>query len=323
MSPLGADGAHDVLVVGEPLLELTSGEPLETASGFSLSFSGDALNAAAAAAAAGADTALLTRVGADALSARLVARIAELGVTPLARVVDDAPTGAYVSALDPGGAAEFVYLRQGSAASGLVPDDLDTAALERTRVLLVSGITAALSPSAEETVLHAARTVAGAGGRVVYDPNFRPRLTSAGRARAVLERIAPSCSVVTPSCPGDAAALVGDDDPAAVAAHVLGLGAGAVVVTRGEDGVLVAAADGGAPTWLDAVPVPLVVDQTGAGDALAGTLAARLAAGDPLLEAARLGTAAAALSLAGAGGTGRVPTLGETRAALAAGPRAS
>ena len=94
---------------------------------------------------------------------------------------------------------------------------------------------------------------------------------------------------------------------------MLGLGAGAVVVTRGADGVLVAAADGGAPTWLDAVPVPLVVDQTGAGDALAGTLAARLAAGDPLLEAARLGTAAAALSLAGAGGTGRVPTLVETR----------
>jgi 2-dehydro-3-deoxygluconokinase len=47
-------------------------------------------------------------------------------------------------------------------------------------------------------------------------------------------------------------------------------------------------------------------------------VAARLALGDDLLAAARLGTAAASLSLAGAGGTGVVPSLAETRAHLAA-----
>ncbi|MDT4948456.1 MAG: hypothetical protein QOJ37_1051, partial [Pseudonocardiales bacterium] len=39
--------------------------------------------------------------------------------------------------------------------------------------------------------------------------------------------------------------------------------------------------------------------QLGAGDVFVGTVAARLALGDDLLAAARLGTAAASLSLAG------------------------
>lgn len=313
--------ALDVLVIGEPMIELTSDEPLETASTFTMSFSGDALNAAAAAAAAGASTALLTRVGDDALGARLLRRIAGLGVTPVARAVD-APTGAYFSALDPRGTAEFIYLRRGSAASGLVPDDLATVPLERTAALLTSGITAALSPGAADTVAHAAREVAALGGSVVHDPNYRSRLTTPEAAHAALARIAPSCRVVTPSCPGDSLPLFGVDDPEEVARRVLALGAAAAVVTMGHEGVLVATGDA-APVRLAPVPVAHVVDQTGAGDALAGTLAARLAAGDTVLEAARLGTAAAALSLAGAGGTGRVPTLAESRAALTGVPTPS
>jgi 2-dehydro-3-deoxygluconokinase len=67
-----------------------------------------------------------------------------------------------------------------------------------------------------------------------------------------------------------------------------------------------------------AVPAPRIVDSTGAGDCFAGTLTARLALGDGLLTAVRLGSAAASLSLAGQGGTGHIPTLPETRAHLAA-----
>jgi 2-dehydro-3-deoxygluconokinase len=41
----------DVVIIGEPLVEFSSAEPLTVASTFRLSFSGDALNAAVAAAA--------------------------------------------------------------------------------------------------------------------------------------------------------------------------------------------------------------------------------------------------------------------------------
>ncbi|GAA4766565.1 ribokinase [Streptomyces sanyensis] len=72
-------------------------------------------------------------------------------------------------------------------------------------------------------------------------------------------------------------------------------GAKAVVTTLGEAGALVTDADG-LSTALPAVPAT-VVDTTGAGDAFAGVLAARLAAGDSLLDAARLGIAAGALAV--------------------------
>lgn len=61
-------------------------------------------------------------------------------------------------------------------------------------------------------------------------------------------------------------------------------------------------------------PAPAIVDAIGAGDVLAGTVAARLALGDDLEDALHLGVAAATLSLGGTGGTGGLATLAESRA---------
>jgi 2-dehydro-3-deoxygluconokinase len=112
-------GGHDLVVVGEALVELSAPAPLTDAETFRLSFSGDALNAAAAAAAAGASVALLTRVGDDELGHRLLAFLAECGIdTSLARPVGR-PNGAYLVGADPDGLRDFVYLRTASAASTL------------------------------------------------------------------------------------------------------------------------------------------------------------------------------------------------------------
>jgi 2-dehydro-3-deoxygluconokinase len=54
------------------------------------------------------------------------------------------------------------------------------------------------------------------------------------------------------------------------------------------------------------------VDATGAGDVLTGTVAARLALGDELDRAVRIGVAAASLSVSGLGGTGHVPVLSDS-----------
>jgi 2-dehydro-3-deoxygluconokinase len=67
-------------------------------------------------------------------------------------------------------------------------------------------------------------------------------------------------------------------------------------------------------SWIDAIPAPAVVDQTGAGDAFVGTLTARLVLGDSLAAAARFGAAAASLVVGGKGGTGLIPTFEQTRA---------
>lgn len=303
---------YDVVVVGEPLLEFSASQPLTTASEFRLGFSGDALNAAVASAAAGARTALLTRLGRDELSDRLADFLASHGVSTALVRRDAGQTGAYVLGADPSGTREFAYLRAGSAATDLQPSDVDFEA----RAVLLGGIAAALSPSCAATLLHAARTVREADGIVVYDPNFRPRLTTSDSAAAFLRAIAPWVSVAIPSAPADTRALFGLEDPQTAAASLRALGAGAAVVTCGSSGVFVSTVD--KEVMLPVVPAPRIVDSTGAGDCFAGTLTARLALGDELIDSVRLAMAAASLSLGGQGGTGHIPTFAETRAHLRA-----
>ncbi|MEP9383022.1 sugar kinase [Nocardioides sp. KR10-350] len=302
----------DVLVVGEVLVELASDAPLRSGGEMVLGISGDVVNAAAASAAAGARTALLTRIADDELGDVIEQRLDELGVdTSLVRRVPGQQAAYFVHA-DPTGEREFVYVRRGSAGSTLGPEDVTAAGPEAAGVVLATGVTAALSDSARAAVLEAARRA----GRFVYDPNFRPRLTGAEEAAGLLRALAPRAEVVTPACPGETGPLLGTDDPSAAVRLVRGLGAAAAVVTRGADGAVVGDDDG--IRVLPPVPAPLLVDQTGAGDSLAGTLAARLALGDGLECAARLGTAAASLVLGGRGGTGCVPSLAEVRAHLTA-----
>jgi 2-dehydro-3-deoxygluconokinase len=105
-------------------------------------------------------------------------------------------------------------------------------------------------------------------------------------------------------------ALLGTDDPHETVRRGLALGAGAVAVTLGPDGVLLGTGDAD-PIGVPAVPVAIEVDQTGAGDNFTGALAAWLSRGATLLDAVRAGTAAASVSLGGQGGTGRVAELAE------------
>lgn len=302
----------DVVVVGEILVELVSAEPWTVGTPMTLGVSGDALNAAAAAAAAGARTAVLTRIADDELGDLIEERLAQLGIdVSLVRRVPGQQAAYFVHA-DPTGAREFAYLRRGSAGSTLGPEDVADAGLEEVGLVLTTGVTGALSATTRAAVLEVARRAP----RFLYDPNFRPRLTSAADAAELLRAVAPAATAVTPACPGETMPLLGTDDPRTAAEILRGLGARAAVVTRGPSGVLVV--DDAGERGLPAVPAPALVDQTGAGDSLAGTVAARLALGDTLDEAVRLGTAAASLVLGGHGGTGVVPTLAQARAHLGA-----
>jgi ribokinase len=83
-------------------------------------------------------------------------------------------------------------------------------------------------------------------------------------------------------------------------------------VTVGADGCLLV--DGGFERI--AAPAVQVVDTTGAGDAVNGALAAELAAGRPLRDAARFAMAAAALSTRAAGAREGMPRRDDVLAAL-------
>ncbi|HLH58902.1 MAG TPA: sugar kinase [Streptosporangiaceae bacterium] len=319
--PEAPAGRFDVVVLGEVLVEFHADATLGRSRAVTLSFSGDALNAAAAAAAAGARTALLTAVGDDDLGEAILTDAVKLGVDVSLVRRDARPNGAYLLTPDVSGHREFIYWRTGSAGSTLSPVDVDAAraVLTTAGCLVTSGITGALSSTAREAVGAAARLVRESGGAVVYDPNFRRRLTGAGTARALLAEVAPLATLITPSCPGDTSALLGTDDPGEAAERCRSLGAGWVAVTAGAHPVVV---QRGARRWRIPVPPnPDAVDATGAGDVLVGTTAARLALGQDPDRALETGVAAASLSVAGTGGTGYLPGLEESLALVSGGPR--
>jgi ribokinase len=92
------------------------------------------------------------------------------------------------------------------------------------------------------------------------------------------------------------------------------LGPPVVIATLGPRGVIVVTQDGA--TALPGFKAK-VVDTTGAGDCFVGALAARLSAGDVLLEAARYANAAASCSVERLGATPSLPWPREVAARLA------
>jgi 2-dehydro-3-deoxygluconokinase len=297
----------DIVLLGEPLIEISTRGPIAHGVECGLAVSGDVVNTAAAAVAAGAKVAVIARVSEDELGTAVIDRLDELGVHTGFIRRNDSFQGMYVQHSDPHGDRQFSYTRKGSAGSQLAPSDLPEGLLEDAGGVLVSGITAALSSTARATVLEAARRAR----RFVYDPNFRPRLTTAAEASDLLNDLAPYCALVTPSAPHECDVLLGVSDAAQAAAKLRAKGAAAVAVTCGATGVHV---DADAMHWQSAIPAPKVVDQTGAGDVFAGTVTARLALGDDLTTAVRIGAAASSLAVGGLGGSGGIAPLATVRA---------
>jgi ribokinase len=90
---------------------------------------------------------------------------------------------------------------------------------------------------------------------------------------------------------------------------LLQLGPKSAVVTLGARGAAVVTGEG--ITEVPSIEVTEVVDTTGAGDAFAGALSARLAEGDTLVDAAKYAAKVAALSVTKAGAQPSYPTAAE------------
>ena len=168
----------DVVVMGEILVEVATDVPFGHGVPAQLGISGDALNVAAAAAAAGAHTGLLAVLSDDDLGHAIAARIAELGVATDLLKFRNGQQGVYLVHSDPLGQREFSYARSGSVGSTLSPEDVDEAVFSSAGAVLGGGIACAISASSREAVLKAASLAR----RFIFDPNFRPRLTTASDA---------------------------------------------------------------------------------------------------------------------------------------------
>lgn len=303
-------GWPEILTLGEPLIEFNQTDPARPQ--YLQGFGGDTSNAAIAAARQGASVGYLTRLGRDAFGDLFAELWAREGVDTRGVIRDStAHTGVYFVSHGPQGHV-FSYLRAGSAASRMTPEELPREMLANCRWLHVSGISQAISANACDTVFAAIDTVHGFGGKVSFDSNLRLKLWPLDRARAVIRATIPLADIFLPSIE-DLRQLSGLADADEILDWCFAAGARMVVLKLGKDGALYGTA---AERHRVAGHQVEAVDATGAGDCFGGALLARLAAGDTLVRAAEYANAAAALTTLGFGAVGPIPRESEVTAFL-------
>ncbi len=301
----------DLVALGEAMIEFNQARR-DDAHAYTQGFGGDTSNAAIAAARLGARVGYATRIGGDPFGRWLTELWQREGVDTRGVAVDaDAPTGAYFVSHGPAG-HEFSYARANSAATRMCPANLPVDVLRSTKLLHLSGISQAISPSACDAAFAAIDVARAAGAQIAYDTNLRHKLWPLARAAAVIRATIARADWVLPGL-DDVRAIYGLDAPDALIDAMLADGARTVVLKMGADGALVAA--GG--TRVHVAPHRVAtVDATGAGDCFDGAFLARVAAGDNAVAAARYANAAAALATTGYSAVAPLPRDAEVRALL-------
>lgn len=257
--------------------ETVFGEDFFTAAG------GKGANQAVAAARLGARVAMAGCLGADQFGRDLAAGLSRAGVNVDALATVDRATGTALITVDASGANTIIVISGANSAC-------DTALVDR-----------ALSRSAAPGVLllqheipeaanrHAIETARAAGWFVMLNP---------APSRPIAPDLLPLIDIIAPN-ESEAAWITGRQvtsrsEASAAARHLLNLGARAVLVTVGADGVIYC--DATTTLHCPAVAVQ-AVDTTAAGDAYIGALAAALAEHRPLSDSLGFAAAAAAISV--------------------------
>lgn len=304
-------GKASIVAIGEPMIEFNASGGMD-ASSYLQGYGGDTSNAIIAAARQGASTAYLTKLGLDRFGEMFLALWKAEGVDARAVRFDPAAHTAVYFVNHGESGHSFSYLRAGSAASRLTPDDLDLPLLMDARYLHVSGISQAISSTACDAVFAAIELARAKGVKVSYDSNLRLKLWPLARARATIRATIALSDYFLPSLE-DAQQFTGLQDADQIIDWCLEAGARNVLLKLGRDGVIVA--DG---KTREHVPGHVVDarDATGAGDCFAGAFLARLCAGDSSLAAARYANAAAALTTTGFGAVAPIPRPADVNALL-------
>ena len=274
---------------------------------FALGPGGKGSNQAVAAAMAGAEVQMITRLGTDPFADMALATWKKAGVQPAISQHADSYTGAAYIFVEHATGNNAIIICPG-VANTICDADIDArAGLIRAADVFITQLEQPIP-----VAVHALTMARRAGVTTVLNP---------APAAALPDGMLALCDWVTPN-ESEAEALTGlpvtnADEALAAAKALRAMGAGAVIVTLGAQGALLHDA-----TRTMLIPVQTagpVVDTTGAGDAFNGGFVAALAGGADPVTAARFGAATAGISVTRAGTAPSMPALSEIKALLAQG----
>lgn len=294
----------DIIALGEPLIEMIRlPEPKDGKPVYQQGVGGDALNAMVAAARQGGSAGLISAVGDDPFGREILAFCKTEGIdTTGVRVHAQCPTGVCFIDPDPE-KRSFSYARRGSAASNYTPDHLPESMIAAAKVLHVTAISQAISPSMRASVERAAQIARANDTLVSYDLNLRLNLWSLEEAKACIEAFLPLADIVLPS-EDEAELICGSAETHQIISFFRVNNPKIIALKRGSAGVFLAQG-----SEMKHIPAPnvIAVDSAGAGDSFAGALITHLLETNDTERAARKACEVAAQTVTGWGATEAIP----------------
>lgn len=266
---------YDLTTIGEGQIRLTCerGDRLATARSLRMTAAGSEANVSGLLSELGRSTAWATKLPKGELADRIALEYSAVGVDMRHVVLTDEGRVALYF-LEPGEfplPGKVTYDRQYTPFRSITPEDFDWDSLLDTRVVFLTGITAALTPETAAVVRYFADAACERGVDVALDVNFRSLLWSGEQARKVLEPIARRAAILFCSR-SDARIVFGIEGEGVDVCHNLReeMGAPTVVSTDGRAGTYLSTARTDRVFEIKSVPV---IDRPGAGDSfVAGTL---------------------------------------------------
>ncbi|MDJ0349758.1 sugar kinase [Cryobacterium sp. PH29-G1] len=292
----------DVVTLGETMVSLRTGTPVRLGGTLQMTMAGAESNVAIGLARLGHSVRWGGRVGRDEAGEYLLRTLrAESVLVDTVAIDPDRATGLMLAERRINDLSRVTYYRSNSAGSALCPADAAACLAVPPRLLHVSGITPALSPSAAEAITEAVQLARAAGALVSVDVNYRSKLWGVDAARESLSILARSADIVIASddeLPLVVQGATTPDREAAAAAELAASGVGTLVVKRGASGASVYFA--GTVAHAPAIPVT-VRDTIGAGDAFTAGYLSAVLDGRSAAEALYRGTVTGAFAVGALG----------------------
>jgi len=254
-----------------------------------------------------------SQLGNDSFAEYIMHEISGYGVDTSSVIIrDDLPTGIMFKEPNVNRETTVYYYRKSSAASAMNKHDLPFENVEKAKILLITGITPALSETCKEAVFEIVRFAKQRGVTVCFDPNIRLKLWSSEEAKSTLVGLLGLSDIV----------LIGDDEaqilldtrnPEAIIVKLKELGASKIAIKLGDKGAIVS---DGIDSFTIAARKAEVVNTVGAGDAFNAGFLYGVLEGKSIKESGEIAAIMGACAVSTVGDVEGLPNIKQLKAIL-------
>lgn len=299
----------DIVAIGESLVEFSTNAKLENSGCLYKYYGGDALAAAIAALRMGSNVGFITRVGNDPFKNYLLNSWDNEGLDISKVKLSEEQNGVYIIARPNVDEKEFIYYGKKIAPSKLSIEDIDSEYILNSSCVYSSGITQALSPSANEAVEFAFKTAKDNGIITAYDPNFHPAIMTSDAAKENFFRIIQYVDVLFMSTKHDTLDILDIESPENVIKKIWDMGVKTVVIKSIEQQGYYSGYNGNI-VFTDFYTNEYI-DTTCSGDAFNGGFLHGLTHGMGVMESVKFAAIVAGLQAGGIGAIKSIPNKDE------------